>query len=415
MLKSTRISQHRYLRLGIVNFFICIGLLRLTNFNYYLSQALGFETQVNNTGGDAFNFINYLGTAMLVTVVIAKIGHFRAQWRNGWPIYTLMLIYGFNILVTPYGNPVWLIYQEVFLAIALLLHFYVQRVEDSFERRFRTAIRPILYCAFILVIFCTFQILTKNSLSYYLQEFNEVFVQTLDDYGIMKQRYGYLQGFLVSYVLFMVRGWTKRIGLILLILITGFGIRSFVIGLFGGLLWSVARKPIHLLFLGSVFIGWLILSDFSHVYSLIYNTRFYSYLNMIDIMNNYPFGVGLGGYHVYTETYSRVLFAHFYDVNAILDYVPVAPESDVVYVFGSLGWFFGGLHFFLIARILYWSIKYQKQLSPFHKTILFYFCFMTFFGISEDSMFSINYWIFFGLSSGIISLSIFKNKHSEIE
>ncbi|MEL6122258.1 MAG: hypothetical protein AAFR14_00940, partial [Bacteroidota bacterium] len=120
-------------------------------------------------------------------------------------------------------------------------------------------------------------------------------------------------------------------------------------------------------------------------------------------VQKFPFGVGLGGYPVYTELNARALFGSFYNVRAVLDFVPIAPESDLVHLFGSLGLVCGALHLLVQFRIVWYSLRWQGLFGPFQKAILFYFCYMTFFGISEDNIFSINYWIFFGVATGVVS------------
>ncbi len=391
-----------YFRIGIINFFVFIALLRLTNFNYYLSGIIGLETEINNTGGNAFNFINYIGVAFLGIIILVKLNSLEARWKSAWGIYLLMTIYFINALCSPYINLTWVVYQELFLLIALVLHLYAQKVSCHFVLRFKRGTRYIFWASIGLVSFCTVQILFNNSLSYYFKEFNEVFVQTLDDFGIMKQRYGYLLGFLVSYILFVLKGIPKKVLLIGLILITGFGIRSFIIGMIGAIAIFTIRSPrqFFLFFTIIAFSSYYFFGTYIEL--LIYDTRFYSFLNAFDIIQNFPFGVGLGGYQIYTEEFSRQLYAAFFDASAILDYIPSAPESDLVHLFGSLGLIFGFLHLLIQFRIVWLTYILQKHFNSFQKCILFYFCFMTFFGISEDSIFSINYWIFFGLASGIV-------------
>ena len=361
------------------------------------------ETEINNTGGNAFNFINYVGVGLLFIVILSKYHTLKGRWQSAWPIFLLMLIYFVNALTAPYTNYSWVLYQEIFLTIALLLHVYSQRLEASFTLRFKKGLQFFFWMFMVLVVFCALIILSQVEVSYYISEFNEAFVQSLDDYGIMKQRYGYLMGFLLSYIFFIVKNKWVKPPLVLLILFTSFGIRSFTLGLVGASLIFVLRRSYRSIAMvlavacsGVIFFG-------AHLESLVYDTRFYSYLNAIDIIEKYPFGVGLGGYPVYTEENSRILFASFYDINAILDYIPLAPESDIVHVFGSLGPILGTLHFLLIIRILWYSYKLKDSMNPFQKCILFFFCFMTFFGIGEDSIFSITYWIFFGLASGLVA------------
>ena len=393
----------KIVRIGIVNAFLTIGLLRLTNLNYYLSQLLGFETEINNTGGNAFNFTNYLGVGILFFVLLSKGQSLRTRWLNSWPIVALMLIYGISAVVAPYTNYSWVIYQELFLVIALVLHIYVQKLEASYLIRFSKGIRLIFWASMLLVVFSASVLYLKNDISYFIQEFNEVFVQTLDDFGIMKQRYGYLMGFLIAYAIFILRNKWMKVTVILLILSTSFGIRSFLIGLFGAALIFLPRGSGKKLLITTTVLLAIGIFYQSLFQQLIYDTRFYPYLNAWDIIGKYPFGVGLGGYPFYTEENSRLLFASFYDINAILDYIPLAPESDIVHLFGSLGLFLATIHCLIIARIIWFSFKLQSKVNAFQRSMLFYFVFMTFFGISEDSIFSINYWIVFGIASGIIA------------
>lgn len=403
MNRAITIRQDHIFRIGIINAFVLIGLLRLTNMNFYLSQLLGFDTEINNLGGNAFNFNNYIGAGFLGFVLFMKLRTVKTRWFSAWPLIAIMLIYLFNYFLTSYANPTWLIYQEIFLGIALLMHIYVQKLSPEFSDRFQRGMKYFFLAAMVLVMFCALMIVTQNSMPYYMAEFNEVFVQTLDDFGVMKQRYGYLMGFLISYILFMQKGGLKKLIFLSLILFTAFGIRSLVIGLFGaGLLFTVKNKKQAALTIGLLT---LIVAAFFQpmVENLVYDTRFYSFVNAYDIIHKFPFGVGLGGYPIYTEEYHRQLFASFRDVSALLDHIPLAPESDIVHLFGSLGLVFGGIHFALQARILWFTYKLKSLMTKFDKCILFYFCFMTFFGISEDSMFTINYWIFFGLASGIVA------------
>lgn len=260
------------------------------------------------------------------------------------------------------------------------------------------------------MIFSAVVMFSQHSVSYYLAEFNEVFVQSLDDFGIVKQKYGYLLGFVLAYSLFIVDNRYIKVLAIVLAIITGLGIRSFLIGSVAALLlYKVKRLKTITILVSLAAAGFLFLWSDS-IRSLIYDTRFYSYLNALHIIQEFPLGVGLGGYPVYTEIFHRELYASFFDVEALLDYIPLAPESDIVHLLGSLGPWLGGLHMFIILRIIWLGYRLQEELCPFQKCILFYFTFMTFFGISEDSIFSVNYWIFFGLASGIIARVIFQTR-----
>lgn len=390
----------------MLNVFMLLGLLRLTNFNFYVSKLLGFHTEINNLGGSAFNFINYIGIAALGIVIVGKFGWLKVSWSSAWPIFLLLAIYLFNALMAPYTNYSWVLYQCLFLVVALVLHFITLKSADQFHLRFEYGMRLFFWLAFSFVLTMLLVILMQLPLSTYLFEFNDSFVQSLDDYGVMKQRHGYLIGFLLSYAIFMLRKGPVQWIVIGLLLLSGIGIRSLLIGVVGGgLVFTMTNTKYFIGFVTVIGLAFYFLLG-QYFSLLIYDTRFYSFLNAYDIIQNFPFGVGLGGYPVYTEIFSQQLFGNFYNAQALLDFVPIAPESDLVHLFGSLGFGLACVHLLVIGRLIWYSYRLQSQMNAWHKYILFYFCYMTFFGISEDSIFSINYWIFFGIASGIISYLI---------
>lgn len=386
---------------SILTLLIFFGILRLTNFNYYLSIFFGFDTSINSTGGDAFNFINYIVLAFVGLVLLAKAPHYTVKLRTAWPYLILGSIYLINSLTAPYVNGQWILYQFAFLIVAITAHFIA--MNSCLSQKFSLyGFRYIFIAGVLFVVFCIYQILNQFPLSQYFLEYNDAFVQSLDDFGIMKQRFGYFAGFLLSYAIFIIKDRKIKIAVICIIFFACFGIRSFDIGLSMALIvFSILKPRRLLLILSSIGILYFV---FLHQYFelLIYDTRYYSIINAIHIIQNFDFGVGLGGYPVYTEEFSRILFAEFYDVNSILDFIPTAPESDFVHILGSLGLVLGLVHLSIQFSLIVLAVKFQSILSAHEKCILFYFCFMSFYGISEDSIFSVNYWIFFGLSSGIV-------------
>ncbi len=387
-----------------------MALLRLTFFDFYLSIALGFPVEINALGGSAFNFVNYISFAGLVVVMITCGRAISTSWSSLQQYAVLVLLYLINLGTAPYIDPSWVLYQLVFIAIAIVVHIYIIKIEDWNDRLFYRKTIWIYSLLMCLVVFCLAQILIQYSVSYYFEEFNDAFVHSLDDFGIMKQRYGYLLGFLLAYSLFMIKNRTAQGGLILIILLSGFGIRSFIIGMLGALLvFSLTNR--RRLLLVSVFAAIIIYFVKDHYFdNIIYDTRFYSYANAYNIMTNFSFGVGLGGYPIYTEIFNRQIFADFYNLNAILDYVPIAPESDYVHLFGSLGLILGSIHLAVQARLMWVIVRLQKIARPFEKCLIFFFSFMMFFGLGEDSMFTIYYWIFFGLASGVVTILLQRQK-----
>ena len=412
MVRSLKSSNDNvdFIKVNVLNYFIIIGLLRLTNFNFYVSQWVGFETAINATGGDAFNFINYLAAISLVMVFVGKYGQIGLD-RLGFMLFSLLIIlYILNACLAPYANPIWLFYQLIFIFISVLLYAITRKCSEDFTSKFYAGSYLIFWGLMVYIGVFTLYILSQYSIQYYFTEFNDAFVNSLNEFGIMKQRHGYLLGFVLAYALFMLPSKAQKILPLVLIMFAGIGIRSFVLGCLGSIIIFTVHKRIYrigwLSVLG-IFIFLLFQGYFDH---LIYDTRYYSYLNALMIVKEYPMGVGLGGYPVFTEIFSNSLFAQFYDVNALLDYVPTAPESDLVHLFGSLGLVCGLIHLCIQLRIVILSTTFRLKLVPFEKCVLFYFAFMTFFGISEDSMFSVNYWIFFGIAAGIVSNVYWRTK-----
>ena len=256
----------------------------------------------------------------------------------------------------------------------------------------------VIFSAFVLVHLCM-----HFPVDYVIAEYNDSFVNSLNTFGVMKQYYGYVSGFLLCYALFIIKNPKVRLVTIALVFLSAFGIRSFLIGIIGAVLIYFARRPIP--FLAVISFGGILALMFwgDAIQSMLLDTRFYAYMNGVDIVQRYPFGVGLGGYPIYTENNNPEPFATFFNVDAALGYVPDSPESDLVHVFGSLGLGFGIMHLLIQFRLIFIGFFKQIKMFPFEKCMYFYFVFMTFFGISEDTMFTISYWIFFGITSGIIA------------
>lgn len=405
---SYNTSNIPFPKLSIVSFFIFIALLRLTPFDFYMSILLGFPIEINALGGGAFNFVNYISTVSLVALFIAKSRSLTTCWKDTWPFLVLAIIYVINAIRAPYTDYSWVFYQLIFLLTSLFVFIYVRKISVLDNSVFVRRTQLLYLLGIVFMLFCIYQILTEYNLYYYLEEFNHTFVNSLDDFGIMKQRYGYFLGFMLSYTLFMIKNPFTRGIVIAIILFSGFGIRSFVVGLIGASFLFSIKKPSQFLFIFAFSTLALYLLKDNYFDNIIYDTRFYSYANALNIIQHFPFGVGLGGYPIYTEEFSRQLFANFYNVNSILDYVPIAPESDYVHLFGSLGLGLGLIHLLIQIRIVWYAYRLNFMANSFEKVILFLFCFMTFFGISEDSMFTIYYWIFFGLASGIVSSLVYR-------
>lgn len=397
--------KHHSITLNIVLVFLVLALLRLLPFNFYASTLIGHDVIIDNKEGNAINFINYISVAFLFFTALIKLPTLKAHWFEIWPFCLLVLIYLVNLFTAPYVNLSWTIYQIAFLLIGAFIHLTISGQSNrEYEHsllfgRFKWF--TVGSIAFMFLVFVSMY--SQFSVSYIISEFNDSFVNSVNTYGLMKQYYGYVVGFLVLYSIFVLDNiWLKTL-IILLAFFTAFGIRSFVLGMIGVLFFMNIKSPIRILamLIIGVTIGYVLWEDL--IVELLYDTRFYAYMNGWDIVQKFPFGVGLGGYPEYTELNNRNLFAAFFTIDAALNYVPNSPESDIVHVFGSLGLYLGIAHVLIQLRLIWNGFVRQAIMLPFEKCMFYFFIFMTAFGISEDTMFTVSYWIFFGITSGIIA------------
>ena len=392
------------IRYNVVVLFLVLALLRLLPFNFYASMLVGHEVVIDNREGNAINFINYISVGLLLFITLIKFPSLRARWSELWPFAILTGIYMANFILAPYVNMSWVLYQISFIAIAGLVHLTISGESSRFDDILNNGGFMIFVgVSLFFLVFVCFQLFTQFSLSYILEEYNDSFINSLNSFGVMKQYYGYVAGFLLLYSIFVLKKLWLRIAIIVLVLLSSFGIRSFVIGLIGVMIIHSLRSPLRLVLLFAIagimaFYYW----DFLMM-DLLLDTRFYAYMNAWDIIHNFPFGVGLGGYPEYTEIHNRDLFASFYNLDAALNYIPNSPESDIVHVFGSLGLGLGFCHLLIQIRLIILGIVERAKMASFERFMFYYFVFMTFFGISEDTMFTVSYWIFFGITSGIIA------------
>lgn len=389
--------------INVVVLFLILGLLRLLPFNFYASILVGHDVVIDNKEGNAINFINYLSVITVIIVALIKLPHIKTRWTSLWPFGLFAVLYISNFFFAPYTDPSWVIYQLSFILIASILHLLIV---DNSSRVSQLHLSPVLTLFITLCVvffmFSAVMFFSQNSLSYILDQYNDSFVGTLNSFGVMKQYYGYVAGFIILYACLLIeQKWTKAF-VILLVLSTAFGIRSFALGLIGVFLVTSLSHPWRFFFVILFFGFGLFLTWDTVAMELLFDTRFYAYMNALDIINKFPFGVGLGGYPIYTENNNHDLFAAFFTIDAALNYVPNSPESDLVHLFGSLGLPMALIHLFIQLRLIFLGVVHRAVMSPFETFMFFFFVFMTFFGISEDTMFTVSYWIFFGVTSGII-------------
>ena len=155
-------------RISIVSFFLLMALLRLTFFDFYLSQLFGFPVEINALGGGAFNFVNYICFGGLLMVFIHQGSKLSTFWPSLSQYAVLVVLYSINFLLSPYIDSSWFLYQLIFITMAIIVHIFTFKVRDWDDRFFYRRTIWIFWMMIALVAFCTIQILFQYPISYYL-------------------------------------------------------------------------------------------------------------------------------------------------------------------------------------------------------------------------------------------------------
>ena len=154
MIRAKSFDTHPLtLSIPVIAAFIFLAIIRLTNFNFILSNLVGFETEINELGGNAFNFINYAGAALTGIVLFSKVTSIRTRWISLWPFFILLIIYSANALFAPYSNTTWFFYQFIFLATAFTLHIYAQNCTLDYSGRLRKSLGLVYWLLVVWVVF----------------------------------------------------------------------------------------------------------------------------------------------------------------------------------------------------------------------------------------------------------------------
>ena len=136
-----------------------------------------------------------------------------------------------------------------------------------------------------------------------------------------------------------------------------------------------------------------------------YFDRSAMYILSILVLIDYPMGIGLGGYANYIENMgSQITSNPIISEYLAFSVFPTSPESDVVFLITSFGYFGVLISLFLFYAAIkscYYSTK--SSIPNIQKLFLSMFSIIIFSGISEDFI-SNSYWIIF-FSIGLASLS----------
>lgn len=349
------------------------------------------------------NYLNYPSFILLVSVLFFYPKIVKVDGLALFYYIVIFLLYLISFLFVPPHLYKYYFYQLIFILVAILSH--AAMVANYKEQNTPLLLNTLKVLFFISLIFSfimfIYQAYTLGILGFFTDYY--VVSEYMFNLGTEKQQFGNLLALLICYSLFFIKNIRLKIMSFLWLLIVGWGIRTLFIGLVVSYA-LVYVKNLKYLISGAVilvvaFVFFLSKSEYFSFDLLYYGTRYYSYMNAVYIMTIHKIGVGLGGYSLFTDENNDQLMKMFYDPSATYQFLPVAPESDVVHLLGSLG-VLGVIHIIILLLIAKRVSGKFISATRFEKFVIFNFLCLLFAGISQDNMFSMFYWISLGLATG---------------
>lgn len=349
-------------------------------------------------------FFNYLITAFAALFIILfpfpKIKK-KLLFIHAFIIAILII----NIVFAPIKNFKWFINQTIFIGLSFYLSLLYSEMNEKELLNLKKFISRMLKVSSVFVLLIAlWGVFTSGK--YFPALFGQAtfnsFLFTFDKtLAWKKQTIGNYLGLTVAWIL---ASRTIHPLLITPLAILSTGIRTFFLST-TALIVFYYRKILAILILFSPVI---LVGVYSFITSILLDKSFYlnirllSYINALNIIKQYPFGIGLGNYSTYIETKVDYIPQTLGYLSKEFSFIPTATESDLVTIFSSLGLTFGIVFSILLASIALKAIKNVRSLTTvdqfFVNFLLYLFCS----GITQDNMFTLVYWIIFGLSLGAL-------------
>jgi hypothetical protein len=347
--------------------------------------------------------------AILISLLFISIFKIKIKNQKIIEIFgVILIIIIINNIMAPFASTKWLMNQIGFIFMAFLIATLYSQLTSNEIASLINSVHKILFITLTILVIATLWLLFNHfdTLNRVITEgtFN-YFIFQLTFFEWEKQSIGNLGLVVFAFILSLdSKKRTKYLLIFLLAFPLLIGIRTFTLAVLLVLaLLLIKKRNLLLITIPTIFVTtWffyerILAPGFEHI-----DVRVLAFLNMIDIVKNYFWGVGLGGYHIYTELHSHILESNWFWVSQYYKKFPLAPESDLVAVLGSFGLFFGVLFYGLNLWI---GFKLWKNYYLFNYTDKFFsivFFTMIFSGISQDNFFTLPYWVFFGFALGII-------------
>ena len=385
--------QIRRMQVVFLSWFFCLAwLVQLPLEKWFVGDNAGW------------NPLNY-AALLLAMVWLIAVPPMTLNRTRAHVLATIVGVLVVNTLFAPYGDVKWLANQCGFLICTFVISRGYADIDEQQVAAMSTFLSRLAMAGVILVgasvlylVVVWHGLLVAIARSLRTDVFNGLLYQLMLHFSWQKQAIGAFAA-LVLGILFVLR---PRLFAFLLVACLPLlaGIRNFWLAMTLAVVFVWLRRRKSLLLVGPLGAGIVLLYFSSELLPLLckLNYRLSSYLNTLYIVGEFPFGVGLGGYHTYVVAEARTLVAS-YPAFAVVDFAE-APESDIALILGSLGLSLGlvfyAVNLFVMVRL--W--KAYEFLPDGDRVFSFLYFVSLFSGIAQDQVFGLPYWILFGFALG---------------
>ena len=331
-------------------------------------------------------------------------------------ISLLTLLFLLNFVLAYERVPKVMLTQIIYLVTAWYVACLYSSLGQSDLETLFCHTRPLIRLTVIIVgVLAIWLLLFHNKLlsdAFVTFDFNS-YVNQLVPLFWMKNHVAYMTVIVILF--YFVSGLRKswqRIGALIWFVpvsLMNIAARGMWVGLFLVMLFILIRKPrilLILLVVGALGLGVLTTQQNTiteNGLKFIQFDRASSYSMAVYFASNYPFGLGNGAYHLYTLANKGQLTEQFRDqFSGFQDWLFTAPETNFVFLLGSLG-LFGVVVAILLLWVLFRLWRLYPVLDPLDRFWCLLYAFFFLSGIAYNNIVSPSFWIIFGFALGIIT------------
>ena len=358
--------------------------------------------------------------ALVMSLLCLIIINFRVKnelFLYSFSVTTLLIL---NYMLSDYASLKWLFNWVACIVIFTSVGSVIARFNDFEMERFDYFFKKI-----ILFLIATLTLLVlgvwldniDNLISFTLNShYNGSIALLTSGFGVHKQPLGIFLGIVI---LWSLMSWKNLnyleksliFSLLIMLMPMIIGIRTLYLGLgLLGFLLVIYKNKLRVA-LGFFSLPFILIFLFFYQNDVLvfihdYYNRWPSLLAAFDVLMDSPYGIGNGGYSIYVENNNNWLLAE-YGSEAMnkKGLFWLAPESDLVFFIASWGYFsvfFFGFFAVLTSRALYCLRHKKLKLLPVERVFLAFTVTLIFMGISQDNAGGLTWWIYLGVTVGIL-------------